>query len=44
MILGLPVTHPDPLVKSTAPDPPDPLSSSKNSKKNSDFYYFVTSL
>jgi hypothetical protein len=34
---------PDLLVRGTAPDP-DPSISSKNSKKNHDFYGFVTSL
>jgi hypothetical protein len=40
MFLGLPNPHPDPLVTSADPalDP-----SSKNSKKNPDFYCFVTS-
>jgi hypothetical protein len=45
MFLGLP--NRDPLVRDKDPDPatdPDPLSSSKNSKKNINFYCFVTSL
>jgi hypothetical protein len=39
MFLGLP--DPDPLVRGMDPDP-DPSTSCKNSKKNLDFYYFVT--
>jgi hypothetical protein len=45
IFLGLP--DPDPLVRGMDPDlnqAPDPLSSSKNSKKNLDSYCFVTSL
>ncbi len=43
IFLGLPDPHPDPLVTSSdlAPDLP---STSKNSKKNLDFYCFTTSL
>ncbi len=40
MFLGL-EPDPDPLVRGMDPDP-DLLSSCKNSKKNLDFYYFVT--
>ncbi len=42
--LGLPDPHPDLLDTSKDPDPaPDPSIISKNSKKNLDFYCFVTS-
>jgi hypothetical protein len=37
MFLGLLEPDPDPLVRGMDPDP-----SCKNSKKNLDFYYFVT--
>jgi hypothetical protein len=40
VFLGLP--DPDPLVRGMDPDP-DPISLSKYSKKNLDFYCFVTS-
>ncbi len=40
MFLGLPYPDLDPLDRDTDPDP----SSSKNSKKNIDFYCFLTSL
>jgi hypothetical protein len=40
MFLGL--VDPDPLVRCMDPDP-DPYPLSKNSKKNLDFYSFVTS-
>jgi hypothetical protein len=43
MSLGLPDPHPDPLVISTDPAP-DPCIIKQNSKKNLDFYCFVTSL
>jgi hypothetical protein len=42
-VLGLP--DPDPLLRGMAPDPtpdPDPSIIMQNSKKNLDFYYFVT--
>jgi hypothetical protein len=42
MSLGLPDPHPDPLVISTDPAP-DPCIIKQNSKKNLDFYCFVTS-
>jgi hypothetical protein len=41
--LGLPDPHPDPLVISTDPAP-DPCIIEQYSKKNLDFYCFVTSL
>jgi hypothetical protein len=47
MLLGLPDPHPDPLVSNMdpAPDPaPDPSIIKQKSKKNLDFYCFVTSL
>jgi hypothetical protein len=43
MFLGLPDPHPDPIVTSTDPAP-DPSIIKQNSKKNLDFYCFVTSL
>jgi hypothetical protein len=46
IILGLLDPDPSSLVKGMDPDPdpaPAPLSPSKNSKKNPDFYCFVTS-
>ncbi len=48
MFLGLPDADPDPFVRGMDPDPdpaldPDPSIISKYSKKNLDFYCFVTS-
>ncbi len=43
MFLGLPDPHPDPLVTSTDPVPYSSVTK-KDSKKNLDFYCFVTSL
>ncbi len=42
MFLGLLDQDPDPLFRGMNPDP-DPSIISKNSKKNLDFYCFVTS-